>query len=388
MTTEFKVFFDNESATQAQLDEIEEIVVEQEVNKVWEARIKIPVCVSDAGIWEGEEEPTRSEFTRVRVEIKHGKTDFVPLIEGVVVGQDMERSAIPGKSMQTLIVHDDSALLHREDKMEKYDAEKDSDIAREIFKTQLGGEPQIDDTEKRPDSPAKAIVQPKTKMQILRALAERYGNFYAYVLPGKNVGKSIGCFKTLPKLSDENLPPLVMFGEDRNLAEFNVSQNPQTASDVVAATLNLRDKSVTTASSSYRDSTLLGEEAATGYNEQNVKKKRLPPGRGSLVDLESATKGEVEKSSFTLEAEGSVLPLCYDGVLSPYRMVPVLLSDSRFSTNYVIFKVVHTLTRSHYTQSFKMKGNAVSNKKDGTVPSVPQASAVIAVGFNAQVNIF
>lgn len=388
MTTEFKVFFDNESATQAQLDEIEEIVVEQEVNKVWEARIKIPVCVSDAGIWEGEEEPTRSEFTRVRVEIKHGKTDFVPLIEGVVVGQDMERSAIPGKSMQTLIVHDDSALLHREDRMEKYDAEKDSDIAREIFKTQLGGEPQIDDTEKRPDSPAKAIVQPKTKMQILRALAERYGNFYAYVLPGKNVGKSIGCFKTLPKLSDENLPPLVMFGEDRNLAEFNVSQNPQTASDVVAATLNLRDKSVSTASSSYRDSTLLGEEAATGYNEQNVKKKRLPPGRGSLVDLESATKGEVEKSSFTLEAEGSVLPLCYDGVLSPYRMVPVLLSDSRFSTNYVIFKVVHTLTRSHYTQSFKMKGNAVSNKKDGTVPSVPQASAVIAVGFNAQVNIF
>ena len=48
MTTEFKVFFDNESATQAQLDEIEEIVVEQEINKVWEARVKIPVSVSDA----------------------------------------------------------------------------------------------------------------------------------------------------------------------------------------------------------------------------------------------------------------------------------------------------------------------------------------------------
>ena len=388
MTTEFKVFFDNESATQAQLDEIEEIVVEQEINKVWEARVKIPVCVSDAGAWEGEEEPSRSEFTRVRVEIKQGENNFVAVIDGLVVGQDLERSAVPGKSMQTLIVHDDSAMLHRADEIERYDAEKDSDIAREIFENAGFTETQIDDTEARPENPAASIVQSGTKMQILRSLAQQYGNFHAYVLPGTSAGASIGCFKKLPEQVDETLPPLKMFGEDRNLYEFNVSNNAQTASDVVAATLNLRDKSVVTASSSYRDATLLGEDAATEYNAENVKKRRLPPGRGNAVDLESATKGEVEKSSFTLEADGSVLPLCYGGVLQPYRMIPVMLSDSRFSTNYVIFKVVHTLTRSHYTQSFSMKGNSVSAKKDGTDLSIPQASASIAAGFNAQISIF
>lgn len=385
MTIQYKIYYDGKAATQEKLDEIEEIVVEQEVGKVWEARLKIPVAVSNKGVWEGEADAARKEATRVRIEVRIGKGKFEPLIDGRIVGQDAERSSTPGKSVITVVVHDDSALLHLEDKAELYANVQDSEIARQIFKdANLGGEPEIDKTPARPDT-KRPILQQGTKMQILRSLAMRHGNFYAYVLPGKEAGKSIGCFKKLPETLDENLPELKMFGADRNLAEFNVRQNANVSSDIEATSLSLRDKSVVTHVSKFRDATLLDKEAATDFSAENQPKRRLPPGHSDTTNLEDAAKGKMEKSSFTLEADGSVLPLRFTSILSPYRVVKVCLSESRFSTNYVIFKVTHTLNRSNYTQSFSMKGNAVSAKSGA---SLPQASASASASFNVQAGIF
>jgi hypothetical protein len=97
--------------------------------------------------------------------------------------------------------------------------------------------------------------------------------------------------------------------------------------------------------------------------------------------------GAAQTSAYSIEATGSTLPLCYNGVLTPYRMVSVRVSDSRYSTDYVIFKVTHTLTRSHYTQTFTLRGKAVSEKKGASATS-PAASASVAASFNIQVSIF
>jgi hypothetical protein len=386
MTKEFKVFYDGTAATKEQLDEIEEIVVEQEVGRVWEARIKIPVCVSDTGTWEGEDDPNRKAFKRVRVEARIGDGDFIPLIDGRVVGQDNQRSQAPGSSFITLIVHDDSALLHREAESVPFAGKPDSEIARTIYETAaLGGDVDVEDTP-APADPNAVLNQHGTKMQMLRSLAARYQNFYAYVLPGKTAGASIGCFKKLPTVADENTPPLYMFGEKRNLAEFNVRQQAQSASEIEGASLSFSDKSVATVKSSYRDATLLGDEVSTDAPAGDVKKRRLPPGHNDLTDLKSATDGEADASGYTLRADGSVLPLRYTGILIPYKVVPVRVSDSRYSGNYLIFKVTHTLGRSEYTQSFNMRGNAVSASKSAG-PSAPAPSASISASFNVQFGV-
>ena len=93
---EFKMFLDGASATKDQLDKIDEIVVDQAVDRAWEARLKIPVCVNNDGKWEGEQEAWMKAFTRLRVEVNPGDGKFVPLIDGPVVGFDSARSAIPG----------------------------------------------------------------------------------------------------------------------------------------------------------------------------------------------------------------------------------------------------------------------------------------------------
>jgi len=391
MIKEYRVYYNGMPATKEQLDEIEEIVVEQEVGRVWEGRIKIPVCITEDGKWHGEDDSARREFSRVRVEARIDEGDWVPLIDGRIVGKDDIRSPVPGQSSVTLVVHDDSALLHREAEVEPFAGRTDSEIAQSIFESAaLGGEPDIDETPSHPDTNA-VINQHGTKMQILRSIASRYGNYFAYVLPGEAAGASIGCFKKLPVEPDPTLPELTLLGDCRNLAEYNVRENANNASTIEGATLSFSDKSVATGSSSYRDATLLEAESATDAPETETRKRRLPPGHNGLTDPQTAAEGAAAMSGFTLTADGSVLPLRYTGILRPYLMVPVRLSDTRYSANYVIFKVVHTLGLSEYTQSFTMRGNAVSAAKSASAGQPALSAAVAgaaAVSFNIQVDIF
>ncbi len=382
---EFKMFFDGESATEEQLDKIDEIKVDQAVDKAWEARIKIPVCVNNDGKWEGEDEAWMRAFSKIRVEVNPGDGKFVALIDGPIVGLDSERSALPGKSIVTVVVHDDSALLNRKAKVEVKQGQKDSDLARQIFTDAGINDTQISETPPQPDPVTDAAVQRGTPMQYLRELARRNQEWHAYVLPGKDKGQSIGCFRKFPEELD-GLPEMVLLGDDRNIGTFNVNNKAQNACMTQAATLSISDKTIKTSTSSYRDATLLGDQppAADNTNEASC---LLPPGQSDRVDLDSVTKGAANNSSFTLEATGSIVPFCYKAALAPYRWVLVRISDSKFSAKYLITQVTHTLTRSIYTQSFSMKSNGITVAASAAAAG-PQPSASLSVSFNIQASIF
>src|SRR5262249_24585878 len=147
-----------------------------------------------------------------------------------------------------------------------------------------------------------------------------------------------------------------------------------------AATLAIDHGTPRTSSASFRDATLMGDPPATAAGAPQAK-TQLPPGQTDRVDLDEITKGVATNSGFSLEATGSIVPFCYKAVLSPYRWVLVKLSDSQFSTKYLITQVTHTLTRSIYTQSFAMKGNGVTPGAGGS-PAGPQASASMSVSIN------
>jgi len=388
MTKEFKVFYDGTSATQEQLDSIEEIVVEQEVGHQWVARIKIPVCIKEDGSWDAENDPAYAEFARVRVEARIGDGDFIPLIDGTIQSQEPDLNASPGLSVITLLVHDDTNLLHREAVSESFPpGDGDSEIVTSIFNTaDLGEDPDIDDIPARPDSNA-VLNQHGTMMEMLRSIAARYTNYHAYVLPGTSAGTSKGCFKKLPTEPDPGLPTMFLSGPDRNITGFRIQRNSGQAARVEGAHLSMSDKSVTTASAGPGDTAPPSGETAAGGTATDTRLRRLPPGIGDHTDLQEAADGMAQESSFTLSADGSVIPACYSAILSPYRMVSVRLSNSRYSSGYVIYKVVHTLGISEYTQNFSVLGNAVSPEASPSA-SLPDVSALLAVSFNVQADIF
>jgi hypothetical protein len=357
---EYTVFFDSKQADQSVHDKIDEVKVVQQVDQAWEARVKIPVCVNNDGKWDGEEEAFMRPYNRVRIEVKVGEAQSVPLIDGPVVGFEGERSTQPGQSIVTIVVHDDTAFLNRKDELAFYQKGTDSEIARQIFSQadEIQGPFKIDPVPAQPDNPSAVVVQRGTKIQILRSLAGRHRRWHAYVLPDSVPGQSIRAFRKFPTTTD-GLPTLVLLGPERNLASFNATNNHSEPRDVTASTLQIKNKNIVTKTAKYSEVALIGTEAA---NKDNKKRStyRLPPGQNDSVDLDSAVQGELERSSYSIVANGSVIPFCYDGVLSPYRAVDVVISDSPYSSTYVITKVEHNLTRSVYTQEFTALSNSLS----------------------------
>jgi len=357
---EYTVFFDNQQASQALLDKIDEVKVVQAVDQAWEARLKIPVFVNNDGKWEGEAETWMRPYNRVRIEVKIGEAAPIALIDGPVVGFEGERSTYPGTSIVTMVVHDDTAFLNREDELAFYQTGADSDIAREIFSkaNDIQGPIDIDSVPAQPDNPSAVVAQRGTKIQILRSLASRHRRWHAYVLPGSTAGQSIRAFKKFPTRTD-GLPALVLLGPDRNLSDFNATNNHSEPRDVTASTLEIKNKNIVTKTASYSDVALLGGEAADKDNRKRST-YRLPPGQNDSVDLDSAVQGEVERASYSIVGTGSVIPFSYTGILSPYRAVDVVISDNPYSSTYILTRVVHNLTRSIYTQEFTAISNSTS----------------------------
>ena len=384
-TVEYRLFFNDEPADQERLDLFERIVVEQEVDVMWEARLEMPVCVDDKGHWDGEKEDFLQPYTRVRVEVKVGEKPFVPLIDGPVTEVVTPRDSQPGRSSVTLVVHDDSVLLDQEESIADFPNKSDSEIAEQIFGDVLTGKPDVEKTPPQPDNPTNVVIQRGTQMQLLRALARRHDK-HAYVLPGEEPGKSVGSFKTFPTEPDSELPMLILLGEDRNFTSLNLRRNARGPANVRAATLSIKDKKITTGRAAPTDAQLMGDAPAVAA-AGNTPTRVLPPGQSDLVDVNDRARAAASKLSLASRATGEVLPFCYGGVLRPYRVVPVNVSDSDLSANYLLTKVTHTLDRSNYKQSFSMKGNSVSKAAGGSM-GAPQASASFSISFNIQGSIF
>ncbi len=390
MDKEFRVFYGTEAATKEQLDDIEQIVVEQEVDHAWEARITIPVCIDEDGSWNGENDDAYQQNARVRVEAKIGEGDWVPLIDGRIANQQPDYNASPGLSNRVLVVHDDISLLASEPPPADLGNQSDQDLITTLFDIETIGEPpEIDEIPANPDTEAVNNLN-GTRIGMLRELAKRFHGFHAYVLPGDSPGQSKGCFKKFPEPPATELPVMYLTGENQNISRFTIQLNTGRAARYEAASLNMDDMSVTEASVGHADTSPSEGESSTG-NDTETRTVRLEPGETDATDVQAAAEAAAAESGYTLSAEGEVLPECYDGILRPYMMVSARVSNSRYSTDYVIQRVTHTLGRSEYTQSFSVVGNAVSPSVSPSA-SVPAAAAAVAgaaaVSFNIQVDIF
>jgi len=354
----YRMYVDDEPATRDQLDRVEEIDVDQEVDMAWEARLRIPVCTSTNGSWDGEDEPFLQSFARVRIEVKVGDRDWHPLIDGPIVGNDRRMSSEPGQSSVLVIVHDDSAYLNRDDEIRSFQNMSDHEIARQV----LNDVSQINSLDIEDSLPCSCTgtpeeIQRESKMHLLQRLARRQG-MHAYVLPGDSPGESIGCFRKFPT-SPGDLPELILLGPDRNIVSFNISSNAQSPASVQGFSLSIGDRAVSEGTSQTRDMDLLGSDAALA-SESDTSTRLLPPDSGCCLTPEQAAQVEAERAAFAFEATGAVLAECYGAALVPYQIISARGVGGRVSGDYIIKKVSHRLDRWQYSQQFTLLRNARS----------------------------
>jgi hypothetical protein len=129
-----------------------------------------------------------------------------------------------------------------------FENRRHSDVVEELFRRVV----QIRDTRiEATTATVETTVRRGTVLQLMRELA-RVNDRHAYVLPGEERGASIGCFLPDPEEASD-LPPLVMIGDNRSLANVIITEDPDGAEITHARVLRIDDQGTTTFETSAAD---------------------------------------------------------------------------------------------------------------------------------------
>ena len=351
----YRVYFDNAPASPEQLALFTGIRVDQGIGVASEAQIDLPIGTDTAGLWPGVAASYAQAFSRVRIEVKVADADFLPLIDGLIVGNRYEMKADPDHSTMTLIVQDDSVQLNRDEKVVLFEDMAPQDIVTSLF-ADAGFTAEVDAVPAAGAALQRVVVQRGTDMQLLLELARRHGMF-AYVRPGDTPGASVGVFKR-PQFDAADLPEILLVGNERNVSSFSAEFDALRPTRAQAGSVALADKSVLSSSTHAPDVKALGE--ATTHDITQPATTLLSGTREEQTDLDAATTATVNLSSWAYAANGELDADHYAGVLQPYRLVRVRGIGGYLSGDYLIGSVMHVLTDDGYRQRFTLHRNARS----------------------------
>ena len=289
---------------------------------------------------------------------------------------DANMSSEPGQSNMTLTVYDDSILLDNDDEYLHFnsstDKKTDSEIASEIYtkaiKDGILGSCDIVNSVSEPQ----IINFRGTRMQLLRKLAKR-NRMYAYVLPGKTPGKSIGCFKPYPK-TPTGLADLVLSGDNKNIEGIKVSIDCLKPAKEKGSLLNSQGKNIESFSQDYNAFGIHGDtdviKDTKQINQELVRAQLLVgpgiriihPNRSFGNDMEQQINAQAYESGFAIEATGQLTQTTFRNseILSPYNLITVKGINAPYCGQYVITNVSHKITKESYGQSFTMIRDAFS----------------------------
>ncbi|MDH3974184.1 MAG: contractile injection system protein, VgrG/Pvc8 family [Deltaproteobacteria bacterium] len=262
----------------------------------------------------------------------------------------------PDPSQCTLEVWgmDGSVLMDREEKLKDWPNKKDSDIASEIFNA-YGFSPQVEDTEVIHDEAISTIIQRETDMQFLRRLALRNG-FECYV------EGSTGFFSS-PQVDADPQPVLaVLFGGETNVNSFSIDLNALTPVNVAMFQVDRANKETLDASAESSQQTALGDTDASGLLAAGMNPGQVYIGMNNATgnaEMSALCQGLYHKGEWFVTAEGEIAGNYYEHVLRPRGTVTIKGAGETHSGVYYVAHVTHCFTSEGYTQSFKVKRNAI-----------------------------
>ena len=360
MVAETKIFLDNTAASDEQLDLFSEIKINQAIGMAAEAELHIDIGIDEAGIWTQLEEAFVQPFARIRVEIRIREGDFVPLIDGPIVGQRFDMSASPNSSKMTLVVQDDTALMNQNEAVELFEDKSADEVAQQLFQD-AGLSAETDSVAIPAAGLTRYLVRRGTAMQFLKELARRHGMF-VYVEPDSSPGSSIGYFKR-PDLSSGDYPELLLIGEQRNINKFNSQFDALRPLTATANGVDITDQSIINSETDSSDIDPQGDEAV--HDLVDAGQVLLARTRELSDDLGASTAAAVNHSSWAYGASAEVIADSYDGVLLPHRVVTVAGAGGFLSGDWLISQVTHTISDASYKQAFSLRRNARSAGSEG-----------------------
>jgi phage protein D len=357
--TSYSLNIGGQPASAAVLAAIRQIEVEDHASMADMLRLRVGVAVRQDGAgWTVLDDELFTRLAKLQLSVTVGTGRAMPLIEAYVVDVDTSFSNEPGTSEMAVAAMDPSVLMHLEEKVKAWPNQKDSDVASAVFSdSAYGFSGVVDTTNTSHDEKDHTLMQRGSDIQFLQHLAERNG-FECFVALNDS-GTVEGHFHA-PKPDAQPQGTLtVNMGSATNVNKFRARYDMLGPAVAKAATIDpddAKDQSGDASQAEQSDST--GSESTTPSDR---------PRKVLLSGLAMSQAGEVQKyaqavvdrSSWSIVAEGELNTVAYAKVLRAKQPVMVRGVGQQFSGRYYVERVLHTITGDGtWTQKFSLRRNA------------------------------
>ena len=249
---------------------------------------------------------------------------------------------------------DGTVLMDREEKLKDWPNKKDSDIASEIFGL-YGFSIETEDTAVIHDEAVSTIIQRETDIQFLKRLALRNG--YECYVSGR-----MGYFRP-PQIDETPQPTLaVHFGDETNIASFSIEVNALAPANVAMYQIDRSTKEVLEAVAESSLQTPLGSRNGTSFLGAGMQPAKAYIGMNAATGVPEMTalcQGLFHEGGWFVTDEGQIHANEYNHVLKPRGTVTIKGLGETHSGIYYVSHVTHVFTSEGYTQSVKVKRNAL-----------------------------
>jgi phage protein D len=352
----YQLFVNGAAVSEELVSAIQQVEVEDHAELAGILRLRLGVGVRpDGSGWTVLDDATFTRLAPVKLTAIAGSSGSQTLIDGFVIETSISFGAEPGKSVLTVVAMDGSVLMNLEEKVKRWPATSDSDIAQTIFgdygfATQVTATPQAHQEEQQ------TTMQRGTDIQFLQYLARRNG-YECYVEADVQSGQNTGHFHP-PETQQQPVGVItVNLGEATNVDTFQLRYDMLRPVHAKVTGVEIEDASEQAIAADSASLQLLGKDATVPSDKPRTV-LIAQTGLGYGGDWQTLAQAVVDRSSWAVTAEGELNTATFGAILRAKRIVNVRGIGRTFSGTYSIQRVLHTFTSDGHKQRFTLRRNA------------------------------
>ena len=361
----YALTIDGNPASADVLNALKQIEMEDHAAMADMLRLRLAVAVREDGSgWTLTDDDIFTRLARIKLSVTVGSGQAIPLIDAYVIDVDTTFSNEPGGSLLTVTAMDPTVLMHLEEKVKAWPNMMDSDVASAIFSdAAYGFTPVVESTGWSRQENDHTLMQRGTDIQFLQRLAERNG--YECFVEMNDAGQVEGHFHPPKRDGTPQGTLTVNTGAATNVNKFHSRFDMLGPTVAKGTTLDPDDASA-------QDGDIQQGTQSDGMGDSpTVPADR--PRKVLLSQLAMAQAGEVQRyaqavvdrSSWSIQAEGELNTVAYGGVLRAKKPVLVRGIGRQFSGRYYVERVLHVIDGSGaYVQRFSLRRNATGTGQE------------------------
>ncbi len=283
-----------------------------------------------------------------------GKNNY--LVKGPVTGQRIFFQHGGGGSYVEVEGADTSIKMARESKAVIWSDLTDSDAASQIL-SQYGYTPDVDSTQAGHFENKHTLVQRASDLEFVRRLARRNG--FLFWVDCDASGTETAHFKR-PKLDGTPALNLDINISSNNLGTLELSWDVEKYTSVVAAEVNLSDKSDIAGDVSASPLPSLGSQSLADITG-DTRSAHLHAPVDDAGDLKARGEGALIEDAWFVRASGLTSVSALGDLLRANTVVQLRGTGKRHSGNYYVSSVRHTIDPSAHHMEFELVRNGWGN---------------------------